>query len=161
HGDKIVFTAEGDLWLGSIQARSVHRITSHPGLEIDAKFSPDGNWIAFSGEYDGGTDIYVIPAEGGEPRRVTYEAFVGSDLYRPRVEGWSQDGKFIYFRSRRNNPRPNNRLFRVPVAGGIPELMPIPTVEHAAFNLDGKRVAYVPVTAEWNNWFRYRGGQAD
>ena len=155
HGDQIVFTSEGDLWLGSIQAGTAMRITSADGVEGPARFSPDGRTIAFTAQYDGGTDVYVMDASGGMPRRLTWD---------PRaaiVQGWTPDGKQVLFRSRRNDPQRNNRLWAVPAAGGSARLLPIPSVEFASMHADGHRIAYVPVSAEWQHWKRYRGGEAD
>src|SRR5438093_9245327 len=86
HGRLVVFTCEGDLWLGSIQEGTARRITSHPGLETAAHFSPDGKSLAFTAQYDGGTEVYVMPVEGGAPRRLTYDAA------GVRVLGWTPDG---------------------------------------------------------------------
>jgi tricorn protease len=155
HGDQIVFTSEGDLWLGSVQNGTAQRITSHPGVETNAHFSPDGKSLAFTAQYDGGADVYVMPLGGGEPRRLTY------DPSGARVIGWTPDGKNVLYRSRRNSGEGKNRLWRVPVAGGMPSLLPIPQVEHAAIHTNGHMFAYVPVSAEWQHWFRYRGGEAD
>jgi tricorn protease len=68
HGDQVVFTFAGDLYTSRLDGAGVTRLTSHPGLEIFARFSPDGRWIAFSGEYAGTRQVYVIPSTGGEPR---------------------------------------------------------------------------------------------
>jgi tricorn protease len=155
HGDRVVFTAEGDLWLGSVTDGSAMRLTSHPGLERSAHFSPDGSQIAFTAQYDGGVDVYVMPVTGGEPTRLTY------DPAGALVLGWTPDGQNVLFRSRRDNPERANRLFLVPVRGGQPKLLPVPQGELASFNSDGKRLAYVPVSAEWQHWFHYRGGEAD
>jgi len=155
HGDLVVFTAEGDLWLGSAAGGVARRITTHPGLETAPHFSPDGKLIAFSGEYDGNTDVYVMPTEGGEPKRLTW------DPSGATVEGWTPDGKSVLFRSRRQSGEGYRRLFSVPAAGGMPSLLPIPRVEHASMQADGKRIAYVPISAEWQHWFHYQGGQAD
>jgi len=155
HGDKIVFTAEGDLWIASIRDGQARRLTTHPGTETWARFSPDGTLIAFSGQYDGGTDVYVIPAEGGEPKRLTYAP------YGARVQGWTPDGKSVLYRTWRPNPQRDNCLFTVPVAGGRPTMLPIPRAQDAALNPNGKLLAYVPVSAEWQHWFHYKGGEAD
>src|SRR5438128_2350206 len=112
HGETIVFTAEGDLWLGSLRDHVARRITAHPGLETAAHFSPDGASLAFTGQYDGGTDVYVMPVAGGAPRRLTW------DPTGARVVGWTPDGAGVLFRSRRGNAERGNRLFRVPAAGG-------------------------------------------
>lgn len=154
HGDQVVFTAEGDLWLASVKEKTARRLTTHAGLESSAHFSPDGKLLAFTGQYDGSVDIYVMPAEGGSPRRLTF-GNAGT------TEGWTPDGKNVLFRSRRENPEGKNRLWSVPVEGGMPRWVPIPQVEFAAFHADGHRVAYVPVSGEWQHWKRYQGGQAD
>src|SRR5438128_2048643 len=104
HGDRIVFSAEGDLWLGSLSAGTAARITTDEGTEIDPRFSPDGRQIAFTGQYDGGTDVYVMPVEGGAPRRLTY------DPYGAEMVAWTPDGSRILFRSRRATPMVGNRL---------------------------------------------------
>src|SRR5262245_21650043 len=108
HGDRVVFTSEGDLWLGSIATHSAMRITSHEGVEGPARSWPDGKTTAFTAQYDGGTDVYVTDAEGGMPRRLTYDP-VGAT-----VQGWSPDGKNVVFRSRRESPMRRNRLWAVP-----------------------------------------------
>lgn len=155
HGDQVVFTSEGDLWLGSVRAGAAMRITSADGVEGPARFSPDGARIAFTAQYDGGTDVYVMDTMGGVPKRLTW------DPRRATVLGWTPDGKEILFRSQRNDPQRNNRLWAVPAAGGSARLLPIPYVEFASMHADGRRVAYVPVSAEWQHWKRYRGGEAD
>jgi tricorn protease len=155
HGDRVVFTSEGDLWLGSVKTGAAMRITSADGIEGPARFSPDGSSIAFTAQYDGGTDVYVMDTLGGAPRRLTW------DPRRATVLGWTPDGKEVLFRSQRNDPQRNNRLWAVPAAGGSARLLPIPCVEFASMHADGHRVAYVPVSAEWQHWKRYRGGEAD
>ena len=155
HGDAIVFTCEGDLWLGSVKAGTAHRITSAPGEETNAKISPDGKLVAFNAQYNGGIDVYVMPLAGGAPKRLTYDP-VGA-----RVEGWSADGRSVLFlsqRSHQNGPMP--LLYSVAVGGGIPLRLPVPQVMFAAQRSDGL-VAYVPSSREWANWFRYRAGQTD
>ncbi len=154
HGDMVVFTAEGDLWLGSIGARSARRITSDPGTETNARFSPDGKWIAFSAQYNGGLDVYKMPVEGGPPQRLTYDPN-GAD-----VEGWSPDGASILFRSRRGDPHGVRHLFLVPASGGVPSKLPVPRGEFGSLAPNGL-LAYVPVSFEWANWFHYKGGGAD
>jgi tricorn protease len=155
HGDGIVFTSEGDLWLAAVSTGSARRITTHPGTETNARFSPDGTKLAFNAQYDGGTDVYVMPADGGVPKRLTW------DPRGARVVGWTPDGANVLFLSRRANPENVSRLWQVPVRGGLPVLLPIPRAALAAMAPDGKRVAYVPVSAERQNWKQYRGGQAD
>lgn len=155
HGDRVVFTSEGDLWLGHIPTGSARRITSHPGEEYAARFSPDGKTLAFTAQYDGGSDVYVMRTDGGAPKRLTWDPFIA------RVVGWTPDGKSVLFRSRRANGERRYRLWKVPAEGGMPELLPIPQVDAAAMHADGRRVAYVPVTIVGQNWKRYEGGRAD
>ena len=91
-GDKIVFSYEGDLWTVGKSGGLAMRLTSHPGEEYAAKFSPDGKWIAFTGSYDNGRNVYLIPFDGGTPKRLTYRA-------SSQVVAWTPDGKKIIFRS--------------------------------------------------------------
>ena len=154
HGDQIVFTSEGDLWLGSIGDGSALRITSDEGEEGPAYFSPDGTKLAFTGQYDGGTDVYVMDVRGGAPERLTWAPSGVTVL------GWSPDGGGVVFRSRWDGSVPRTRLLTVPAAGGSPAALPVPYGAFASLNPDG-RIAYVPVSAEWQHWKRYRGGIAD
>ncbi|MCY4186986.1 MAG: hypothetical protein OXD30_00695, partial [Bryobacterales bacterium] len=72
HGDRVAFVYAGDLWTASAQGGRAVRLTAHPGLELFPRFSPDGKWIAFTGQYDGDEQVYAVPAAGGEPRQLTY-----------------------------------------------------------------------------------------
>lgn len=155
HGDLVVFTCEGDLWLGDIATHIARRMTSHPGTESYARFSPDGAQIAFTAQYDGGTDVYVMPVSGDAPKRLTF------DPKGAQVLGWTPDGKSILYRSSRNSPVGGiRRLYSVPASGGQPQLLPVPEGQFGSISAAGK-LAYVPVSIEWANWFRYRAGQAD
>jgi tricorn protease len=154
HGDTIAFTAEGDIWIASAANGEARRLTTHSGTESRPLFSPDGAQLVFAGEYDGGPDLYVIGVGGGAPRRLTWD---NGDV---RPVAWSADGKNILFRSGRLSADWHNRLWTVPAAGGLPRLLPIPRVEHAAVDASGKRVAFVPISGEWQHWKHYRGGQA-
>ena len=154
HGNRVVFTAEADLWIVSDQGGPAQRLTTHPGTEYFPCFSPDGKWIAFTGEYDGNRDVFVIPAEGGEPRRLTWHPAADE------VVGWTPDGKKVLFRSRRLDPHRSSELFSVPAAGGDPEQLPLgwavridmdPATGMWAFNRKGWEHA---------TWKRYRGGTA-
>ncbi|MGA7411032.1 MAG: hypothetical protein WBW33_11135, partial [Bryobacteraceae bacterium] len=90
HGDTVVFTSEGDLWEAGISGGLARRLTTHPGSETNAAFSPDGKTIAFSAAYEGPTEVYTMPASGGLPQRHTFDG-VGAT-----VVGWTPDGKLIY-----------------------------------------------------------------
>lgn len=155
HGDQIVFTSEGDLWLGSIRSGSASRITSDEGTEGPARFSPDGKRIAFTAQYDGGTDVYLMEVTGGLPRRLTW------DPAGAIVQGWTPDGQSVIFRSQRDNGTWRSRIWTVPAKGGGATLLSVPYGEFASMHADGRRLAYVPVSAEWQHWKWYRGGNAD
>jgi tricorn protease len=149
----IVFAFAGDLWLMGRDGGPASRLTTGVGIESDPFFSPDGTLIAFSGQYDGNTDVFIIPAAGGIPRRLTYHP--GAD----EVVGWKPDGKRVIFRSTRNSFSPVPALFTVGLDGGFPEELPLPTGVSGSFSADGSRLAYVP-TMQWQAaWKRYRGGQ--
>ncbi len=154
HGDQIVFTSEGDLWLASVTTGVAQRITSDDGVESAAYFSPDGRSIAFTGQYDGGTDAYVMDLDGGPPKRLTWWAGP------MRTQGWTPDGKQVLFRGQKGFPR-DFRLWAVPATGGQAIALAVPYAEFASMNRDGHRLAYVPVSAEWQHWKRYQGGEAD
>src|SRR6059058_2439460 len=107
HADKVVFTYAGDLWTASSGGGTATRLTAHPGLEVFGKFSPDGKWIAFTGQYDGDEQVYVMPATGGEPKQLTFYPAKGPLPprwgYDNQVYGWSRDGRSIIFRSLRDS----------------------------------------------------------
>src|SRR5262245_50087236 len=108
HGDTVVFSHAGNLYSAPATGGTARRLTSHDGYEMFARFSPDGQWLAFSGQYDGNTEVYVMPAEGGVPKRLTWTATLGRDDVSDRmgpnniVMGWKHDSKTIIFRSRMN-----------------------------------------------------------
>lgn len=154
HDDTLAFTAEGDLWMGSISTGETRRLTTDAGLETNASFSPDGKWIAFTGQYDGGNDVYLMPSEGGAPKRLTF------DPKTARVLGWTPDGKSIIFRSNREAPFAEQRLYTVPMEGGPAKKIAVPRGQFASINAQSQ-LAYVPASWEWANWYRYRGGGAD
>src|SRR5215813_12179458 len=114
--------------------------------------------FAFAGDYDGNVDVYVIPAGGGVPKRLTHHPGVDE------VIGWTPDGKQVLFRSGRSSYSRFNRLFTVSLDGGLPHELPLPMAEFGSYSPDGKHIAYVPTD---NNrrlsaigWKRYRGGKA-
>jgi tricorn protease len=168
HGQHLVFCYGGDLYTVSSKGGIARRLTSHPGYEMFPHFSPDGKWIAFTGQYDGNTEIYVIPAEGGEPRRLTYTATLGRDDVSDRmgpnniVLGWKHDGKHILFRSRMHSFNDFiGQLYTVPLEGGLAEPLPLPRGGFASYSPDDKKLAYNRVFREFRTWKRYRGGMAD
>jgi tricorn protease len=154
----IAFAYAGDLWLVPREGGEAHLLTSGPGTKSGPIFSPDGSMIAFTGDYDGNVDVYVMPSSGGVPRRLTHHPAVDEVL------GWTPDSKSVLFRSGRNSYSRFNRLFTVSLDGGLPHELPLPMAEAGSFSADGKHIAYVPVD---NNrrlaaigWKRYRGGKA-
>ena len=156
HGDLVAFTCGGDLWTGDLKTGAARRLTSDPGTETNARFSPDGSTLAFTANYDGGSDVYVMPVGGGAPKRLTYDPAGGAT-----VQGWTPDGKAILFRSLRDTPvGRQNKLFTVPAGGGLAKAIPVPHAEFGRLSPDG-RLAYVPISNEWMNWFDYRAGAAD
>ncbi len=150
--DHVVFTYAGDLWIVPRSGGQARRLTTHPGDELFPKFSPDGKWIAFTGEYDGNSDVYVIPSEGGEPKRLTYHP--GNDF----VLGWTPDGKILFRSSRASAPAAYQRLFTVSPEGGMPDMLPVPRASLTSFSPDGQRIAYTSTSQEFRTWKRYRGG---
>ena len=151
--DRVVFTYGGDLWSVPRSGGEARRLTSHPGYEALARFSPDGKTIAFTGEYDGNLDVYVMSADGGEPKRFTFHP------NRDMVVGWTPDGSRIVFRSARASaPQSYDALYTVSPNGGFETKLPMPTAGFGTFAPDGNRIAYNRVSIEARTWKRYRGG---
>ncbi len=154
HGDKIVFTYEGDLWLASANGGNAARLTSFPGDEYAAKFSPDGQWLAFTGNYDGQPAVYLMAAAGGEPRRLTYQP--GS----VQTVAWTPDGQRIVFRSNLEQFISRTpKLFWVKTDGTAPESLPIDRGTLCSFNGSGSEMLYNRRGNEEYQWKRYKGGQ--
>ena len=165
HGDRVVFTFGGDLWTASTSGGTAVRLTAHPGVETYAKFSPDGKWIAFTGQYDGDEQVYVIPVGGGEPKQLTFYPSRGPLAPRwghdNQVGGWTKDGR-IYFRSQRDSwSLPVAKLYTVSPSGGPAEPLPMPEAGSGAFSPDGTKMAYSPRFRDFRPEKRYSGGQAN
>jgi tricorn protease len=150
NGDTVVFTYAGDLWVAKTSGGNARRLTSHPGLETRPKISPDGTMVAFTGSYDGNPEVYVVPIEGGEPKRLTYEA------PNDNVLGWTPDGR-IAFASTAGMPVGQQRLWIVNPQGGLPIRTPIEEITEASY-IDSDTIAYTRVSSYNFNWRRYRGG---
>lgn len=151
--NNIAFVYDGDLWIANRDGASPHRLTSHEGAETSPRFSPNGQSIAFSAQYDGNTDVYIMPIAGGVPTRLTYHP--DPDF----VEGFTPDGSAVLFSSTRDTfTRRYRKLFTVPVAGGFPTALPIPNGLRASYSSDGKKIAYIPIAERFNEWKNYRGG---
>lgn len=167
-GDRIVFTYAGDLYTASAGGGTARRLTSHPGFEMFPRFSPDGSKVAFTAQYDGNTEVFVVPADGGEPKRLTYTATLGRDEVSDRmgpnniVMGWTSDGKNVLFRSRMRSFNDFiGQLYTVPADGGSAEELPLPRGGFASYSADGKQLVYNRIFREFRTWKRYRGGMCD
>jgi tricorn protease len=165
HGDKVVFCHAGDLWTVASSGGVATRLTAHPGQELFPKFSPDGRWIAFTGQYDGDEQVYVIPAAGGVPAQLTYYPARGPLPprwgYDNQVYGWTPDSKSVLFRSMREGwSLTDTRLYTVPVDGGLPEPLPMTLSGGGDLSPDGKKVVYSPLIRDFRTWKRYQGGWA-
>lgn len=162
NGSLIVFSYAGDLWTVDHTGGHASRLTTGTGIETDPVFSPDGTMIAFTGEYDGNTDVFIVSATGGIPKRLTYHP--AADF----AVGWTPDGKSVIFRSNRESGSPRyTKLFKVSVNGGLPIALPLPMAFSGEFSADGKYFAYSPVggASPFNYsyyvaWRNYRGGLA-
>ena len=159
---QIVFSYAGDLWTVSRQGGMADRLTAGIGFETEAAFSPDGNTLAFTGEYDGNVDVFTMPATGGTPKRITYHPDAD------RLVGWTPDGKRILFRSNRDSFSRFTQLYTVSTEGGMPDVLPLPMACTGAYSPDGKRMVYAPLDGgqfapgftNFVAWKRYRGGEA-
>ncbi len=149
----VAFVYAGDIWIAGRDGQHPRRLTVHSGLEQDPFLSPDGRWVAFTGDYDGNVDVFVGPVEGGEPRRLTFHP--GSD----RVRGWTADGAVMFRTTRDSHTYRSGHLFVVTTEGAFPQALPIPAVERAAMSADGKSIAYTPARDAFQTWKRYRGGR--
>ncbi|MDQ3801890.1 MAG: peptidase S41, partial [Acidobacteriota bacterium] len=165
HGEKVAFTYGGDIWTAPAGGGTATRVTAHPGVEVFAKFSPDGNWIAFTGQYDGDEQVYVVPTTGGVPRQLTFYPAKGPFTprwgYDNQVYDWTDDGKKIIFRSHRDSwTLGETRLYTVPVEGGNAEPLPMPESGAGDFSPDGRKIVYSPRARDFRPEKRYGGGQA-
>ena len=166
NGVDVVFTYAGDLYKAPLAGGQAERLTSHVGTEMFARFSPDGASIAFTGQYDGNTEVFLIPATGGEPERLTYTATNSRDDLGDRmgpnniVMVWTRDGKQIIYRNRISDGF-SGKLWSVEKEGGMPEQLPLPEGGFCSYSPDGKKMAYNRVMREFRTWKYYKGGMAD
>jgi len=164
--DKVAFFYGGNLWLASTSGGAARRITSGQGRELFAKFSPDGKWIAFTGQYDGNFNVYVMPAEGGQPKQLTFHQGSPQPLndrmgIHNQVIAWTPDSKRIVFLSRRDASNGwVKRQFTVGIDGGLPEPLPMDQGGLLSFSPDGTKVAYNIIFRNFRTWKRYTGGLA-
>jgi len=150
----VAFAYAGDIWLAPRAGGDARRVTSSPTVERDPHFSPDGKWLAFTGEYGGNADVYVVGVDSGTPRRLTWHP--GPD----EVRGWTPDARRIVFMSTRTGVPDNEpKLWTVSLDGGLPEPLPVPRALAGAISPDGRSIAY-QLVRPWENEMRnYRGGQ--
>jgi len=165
HGDKVVFSYAGDLWMVSTAGGVAQRLTTSPGLELFPKFSPDGKWIAFTGQYDGNFNVYVMPATGGEPRQLTFlpdiQPMPERMGFNNQVITWTPDSQKIVFLSRRGSFNDwFGKLYEVPVTGGLAQQLPVDKGGLTSFSADGKQIVYNRIFRNFRTWKRYHGGLA-
>jgi len=166
HGTVVAFTYAGDIWTAPVAGGTATRITAHSGMEVFAHFSPDGKWIAFTGQYDGDEQVYVVPSGGGVPKQLTFYPARGPLTPRwgweNQVYGWTPDGKRIVFRSSRESWSSGiTRLFTVAIGGGPAEPMPMPEAGAGDLSADGSQVVYSPMFRDFRPEKRYGGGTAN
>jgi tricorn protease len=151
---QIAFVYANDIWVQERAGGEPRRLTTFEGAETQPHFSPDGGWIAFSGEYDGNVDVYLVAAQGGEPKRLTWHPM------NDEVRGWSPDGKAVLFASARSSaPMDFPKLWQVSVDGGLPEPLPMPRAAEGKYAPDGRRFVYQEIAPWETEWRNYRGGQ--
>lgn len=154
HGDRIAFVHAEDIWTVPAAGGVARRLTFHEGEEKSPRFSPDGSRIAFTGEYDGNADVYVMNPEGGNITRLTYHP--GAD----EVIGWHPVRGKVLFRSGRDTPGGYTRLYLIAPDGSDLEVLPLHEAGWGEFQADGSRLAYTRSATEDRTWKRYRGGLA-
>ncbi|AIY12853.1 S41 family peptidase [Cellulophaga baltica] len=151
---EIVFVYADDLWKTTINGGQAIRLTSNEGYESNPHFSKDGKTIAFTAEYDGNVDVYIIPSTGGEPKRLTYHP--SADF----AEGWTPEGEVLFRSGRESKPTVTNKLYKVTTTGSFPMAIDIPRAAYGEFSENGNFIAYTPITSWDPEWRNYRGGQA-
>ncbi|MDR1897300.1 MAG: PDZ domain-containing protein [Prevotellaceae bacterium] len=167
HGDKLVFSYAGDLYSASSKGGVAKKITTDKGYEMFARFSPNGQQIAFTAQYDGNTEVYRMPVEGGEPVRLTYTATLNRDDLSDRmgpnntVFGWKDDNNIIYRSRSKSFNDFKGKLYTASVAGGLSEELPLPAGGFCSYSPDKSKLAYNRVFREFRTWKYYKGGMAD
>lgn len=162
---KTVFVYAGDIWSVSSNGGDAKRLTSHMGMELFPKISPDGKWIAFSAEYSGSRQVYVMPIDGGTPKQLTWYNDVGAMPPRGGFDNvvldWTSDSQKIMFRGNRtSHGQRNGKYFLVDINGGMEQEMIIPEGGFGVLSPDNNKVCYAPISREFRTWKRYKGGRA-
>ena len=151
--EHIAFLYAGEIWIAGLDGTNPLRLTSQKGHKTQPYFSPDGNLIAFSANYDGNMSVYCISKDGGSPKKLTYHP------EEDTVRGWTPDGKNVLFSSEyTSNIHRKRNLFTVSLDGGLPVPLSLPMAERAAYSPDGKFIAYTQYMETFWTWKRYRGG---
>ena len=167
HDNQIVFSYAGDLYSVASTGGTARKLTNDIGYEMFARFSPNGKQLAFTGQYDGNTEVYLMPAEGGVPKRLTYTATLDRDDVSDRmgpnniVMGWKNEKQIVYRSKKTQFNEFKGSLLLAPIDGGLSEELPLPRGGSCSFSPDQKKLAYNRVFREFRTWKRYRGGQAD
>ena len=152
---EIAFVYGGDIWVVSKEGGVAQRLSTPMGEEGFPRFSPDGQQIAFTGNYDGNQDVFVLPTKGGLPTRLTHHPDPD------RVIDWYPNGEDILFATAMTSEKRRfNKLYKVPATGGLPEVLPVPYGEFGSISPDGNILAYMPFSRAFRTWKRYRGGTA-
>ena len=150
----VAFVYANDIWKAPLTGGTAQRLTSGLGNESDPKFSKDGQWIAFTAEYDGNSDVYLIPASGGTPKRITFHPSMDE------VQGWTPEGNILFRSTRNARPTMTSQFFTVSPKGGLPQALEIPRGAYGSISANGSHIAYTPITSWDPEWRNYRGGQA-
>jgi tricorn protease len=168
NGSQIVFSYAGQLYTVGIDGGVARRLTDAPGWAVFPRFSADGSLLAFTGQYDGNTEVYVMPADGGTPKRISYTSLNARDDLGDRmgpnniVMAWKNKSNEIAFRSRwRDQNDFNGQLYTVGLDGDIPQQLPVPRGGFLSFSPDDTKMAYNRIFREFRTWKRYKGGMAD
>jgi tricorn protease len=168
NGRQIVFCYAGELYTVAKEGGIARRITSGPGYTSFPRFSPDGTQLAFTSQYDGNTEVYVMPAEGGAPKRLTTSATLGRDDISDRmgpnnlVMAWENTKPLVVFRSRMKSFNDFiGQLFTVGLDAELPQQLPVPRGGFVSFSPDDSKMAFNRVFREFRTWKHYRGGMAD
>nr|WP_257325551.1 S41 family peptidase [Pseudoalteromonas rhizosphaerae] len=165
HKESVTFVYAGDIYIANIKTGKSTRLTDHIGFETFPKFSPDGKRIAFSAQYNGSRQIYVMNRDGSDLKQLTYYNDVGvmppRGGYDYRVLDWTPDGKHIVFRANRTPyGKRVGRPYMVPADGGLEQPLAIPETGGGMLSPDGKQYVYTPIDREFRTWKRTRGGRA-